>query len=111
VVADSLRERFAKAAELIDGAGRDVLAHRAFPKEHWPQLASTNPHERLNGGIKRRANVVGISPNPGAIARLVGAILLERTDERAVAWRYLSLGTIRPGGDADTLVGLPAVAG
>ena len=21
----------------------DVLAHLAFPKEHWPQLHSTNP--------------------------------------------------------------------
>ena len=110
-VADSLRERFAKVAELMDGAEHDVLAHRAFPKEHWPQLASTNPLERLNGEIKRRANVVGIFPNSGAITRLIGAILLEQTDEWAVARRYMSLETIRPGGDADTLLSLPAVVG
>jgi putative transposase len=110
-VADSLRERFAKVAELMDSAEHDVLAHRAFPKEHWPQLASTNPLERLNGEIKRRANVVGIFPNSGAAARLIGATLLEQTDAWAVARRYMSLETIRPGGDADTLVSLPAVVG
>jgi transposase-like protein len=46
-VADRLRERFRKLAELMDEAEDDVLAHMAFPKEHWQQLHSTNPLERL----------------------------------------------------------------
>jgi transposase-like protein len=109
-VADGLRERFPKVAELMDGAEHDVLAHRAFPTEHWPQLASTNPLERLNGEIKRRTNVVGIFPNAAAVVRLVGAILLEQNDEWAVARRYMTLATIRPGADTDP-VSLPAVVG
>jgi transposase-like protein len=109
-VADSLRERFTKVAELMDGAEHDVLAHRAFAREHWPQLASSNPLERLNGEIKRRTNVVGIFPNSGAVTRLVGAILLEQNDEWAVARRYMTLETMRPSTDTE-LVSLPAVVG
>ena len=42
-VADRLRERFPKLGELMDEAEDDVLAHMAFPKEHWPQLALDQP--------------------------------------------------------------------
>jgi transposase-like protein len=59
-VTDALRERFPKPAQLMDGAREDVLAYMTFPREHWPQIASTNPLERLNGEIKRRADVVGL---------------------------------------------------
>lgn len=91
-VADRLRERFPKLGELMDAAEDDVLAHLAFPKEHWPQLHSTNPLERLNGEIKRRTDVVAIFPNEGAIVRLVGALLLEQNDEWAASRaRYMSL--------------------
>ena len=76
----------------MDDAEDDVLAHLAFPKEHWPQLHSTNPLERLNGEIKRRTDVVAIFPNEGAIVRLVGAMLLEQNDEWAASRaRYMSL--------------------
>jgi len=107
-IADTLRPRFAKLAELMDGAEDDVLAHMAFPREHWPQLASTNPLERVNGEIKRRTNVVGIFPNAGAVVRLVGALLLEQHDEWAVARRYMTLETLAGTGDT-TLISLPAV--
>src|SRR5262245_63518347 len=91
-VADRLRERFPKLGALMDEAENDVLAHLAFPKEHWPQLHSTNPLERLNGEIKRRTDVVAIFPNEAAIVRLVGAMLLEQNDEWAASRaRYMSL--------------------
>ena len=91
-VADRLRERFPKLGALMDEAENDVLAHLAFPKEHWPQLHSTNPLERLNGEIKRRTDVVAIFPNEAAIVRLVGALLLEHNDEWAASRaRYMSL--------------------
>ncbi len=51
---------------LLDEAEGDVLAYLAFPHEHWRQVWSTNPLERLNKEVKRRTNVVGIFPNPAA---------------------------------------------
>jgi transposase-like protein len=93
-VADRLRPRFDRLASLMDEAEHDVLAHMDFHKEHWRQLHSTNPLERLNGEIKRRTDVVAIFPNEDAIVRLVGALLLEQNDEWAVTRRYMTLETL-----------------
>ena len=108
-VADALRERFPKLAELMDGAREDVLAYMTFPREHWPQIASTNPLERLNGEIKRRADVVGIFPNDRSVIRLVGALMLEQSDEWAVSRRYMSLESLAVLSD-DPVLRLSAVA-
>src|SRR5438477_465010 len=53
-VADSLRAQFPRAAALMDEAEDDVLAYTAFPREHWRQIWSNNPLERLNKEVKRR---------------------------------------------------------
>lgn len=76
----------------MDGAEDDALAHVACAKEHWPQRHSTNPLERLDGEIKRRADVVANFPNEAAIVRLGGALRLEHNDEWAASSaRYMSL--------------------
>jgi transposase-like protein len=80
-VADQLRLRLPKLAVFTDDAEAEMLAYMSFPVEHWSKLHSTNSLERLNGEVKRRTDVVGIFPNDDAIARLVGAILLEQNGE------------------------------
>ena len=70
--------------------------------------ALLNGLERLHGEIKRRTDVVGIFPNEASIRRLVGAILMEQTEEWTVQrGRYLTLETLAPICD-DASVSLPA---
>ena len=109
-MADQLRPKLPKLAALMDAAEEDVLATMHFPVAHRVKLHSTNPIERLNGEIKRRTDVVGIFPNDAAAVRLIGAILLEPSDEWATQRaRYMTLETI--GTISDTApVSLPALA-
>lgn len=94
-IADKLARQFPQVGELLHDAAPDICAFSAFPASHWRRIWSTNPLERVNAEIKRRADVIGIFPNPEAIVRLTGAVLMETHDEWQIAERrYFSEGSM-----------------
>ena len=95
-VAQMLERSHPKVATMLHDAKEDLLAFTGFPQKHWRQIWSTNPLERVNKEIKRRTDVVGVFPNPAALLRLAGAVLVEQHDEwEAADRRYFSEASMR----------------
>ena len=96
MIATMLGRQSPPVEAMLHDAKDDILAFTSFPVAHWKKIWSTNPLERVNKEIKRRTDVVGVFPNPEALLRLAGAVLVEIHDEWAVTdRRYLSEGSMK----------------
>lgn len=90
------------AAELLEDAREDALAHLAFPAEHRLGIRANNVRERANREIKRRTDAVQAFPSSRSLVRLVGAALADRNDEWAAGHFMDASGMRDLGRDAES---------
>lgn len=65
----------------------------SFPQEHQRKLRTSNGVERLNQEIRRRTRVARLFPNEGSLLRLVGAVLMEISDDWETDKRYVTFNS------------------
>jgi transposase-like protein len=63
----------------------------AFPSEHWRQIRTNNPLERVMKEIRRRTRVVGAFPDGESAILLVAARLRHVAGTRWGLRRYLDM--------------------
>lgn len=82
-----LGRQFPQAKTMLLDAASAITALADLPPAHWKKIWSTNPLERLNREVKRRADVVQLFPNHAALDRLAAAVPAELHDEWQAAGR------------------------
>ena len=91
-LAEELRERgYSKSADTIDRFRFSLWNYRAFPRDHWRRIRTTNGLERINKELKRRTRVVGAFPNENSFMRLGVSVLIDINEEWLTAKKYLSM--------------------
>ena len=72
--------KYAKACETLDEGFEDAFQYIVAGQGH-NRLKSTNLLERLNQEVRRREKVIRIFPNHASANRLIGAVLMDKSEE------------------------------
>jgi len=84
--ADTWRKRYPSAAACVLDDLDLLVAHLAFPREHWTRVRHTNLIERTFGETRRRVKVIGRLPGERSCLSLLWAVL----DRAAHGWRGIT---------------------
>lgn len=94
-VAKKLKDmKLTRAAELVANRGHETLIYFGFPSNHWRQIKTNNPLERIIREIRRRTRVVGAFPDGNSALMLVAARLRHIASTRWGKRRYLAMETL-----------------
>ena len=94
VIAKLKAMRLAKAAELVESKAHETLTYFAFPSNHWRQVRTNNPLERIIREIRRRTRVVGAFPDGHSALMLVAARLRHVASTKWGTCRYLAMESL-----------------
>jgi len=96
VVAKKLEDMKLKQAAQIDrDDAAETLSYYAFPREHWRQIRTNNPLERVMREIRRRSRVVGCFPDGNSALMLAAARLRHIADTKWSTYRYLNMNRLK----------------
>jgi putative transposase len=92
MLANKLDEKgHSKSAETIERFRFDLWNYKAFPRQHWRRIRTTNGLERINKELKRRSRVAGAFSNDESLLRLAVCIMMDINEEWVTGRRYLSV--------------------
>jgi transposase-like protein len=92
LVAQKLRSmKLPKTAQMVEEGVLETLSYYSFPREHWRQLRTNNPLERIMREIRRRTRVVGCFPDGNSALMLTAARLRYITGTKWGTRRYLNI--------------------
>ena len=83
--------KLARAASIVREGIEETLAYYYFPTEHWRQIRTNNPLERLMREIRRRTRVVGAFPDGQSALMLVAARLRHIAGTKWGIKRYMKM--------------------
>jgi len=95
VVAKLKGMRLGRAAEMVRESVEETLSYMTFPSEHWRQIRTNNPLERIMREIRRRTRVVGAFPDGRSALMLVAARLRHIVGTRWGTRRYLDMDRLK----------------
>jgi transposase-like protein len=87
--------KLGKAAQIVREGVAETLSYMSFPTEHWRQIRTNNPLERIMREIRRRTRVVGAFPDGCSALMLVAARLRHIASTRWGTKRYLDMQRLR----------------
>jgi putative transposase len=102
--------KLGKAAQIVREGVEETLYYMSFPTEHWRQIRTNNPLERIMREIRRRTRVVGAFPDGRSALMLVAARLRHIAGTRWGMRRYLDMDRLREQEQEESLVGGEAIA-
>lgn len=94
VIAKLRAMKLPKAAELLETSAHETLTYYRFPSNHWRQLRTNNPMERIIRESRRRTRVMRAFPDGISALMLVAARLRHIAATKWGTRRYLGMETL-----------------
>jgi putative transposase len=100
-VAVKLKEmKLADAAAIVTAGIEETLSYYSFPREHWRNLRTNNPRERLLREVRRWTRAVGAFPDGKSALMLAAARLRHVAGTKWDTRRYMDMNRLAEANEA-----------